>query len=90
MKEHIRVYLDYFGYGIDDYIPCEIPGCNNRAGPPHHIDPRGLGGSEERDNIENLIGLCMYPHHEEAEKHLLSKEYLKFVHLDFMSKNKVI
>lgn len=56
MKKHIKVYLNYFGYGLDDFIPCEL--CGNRAVDIHHIDARGMGGSKEKDSIENLMALC--------------------------------
>lgn len=26
MKNYIKVYLDYFGYGEQDFIPCEACG----------------------------------------------------------------
>ena len=57
MRNYIKTYLNYFGYGEDDFIPCERCGAKVE-GPPHHIEPRGMGGSKNRDNIEDLIGLC--------------------------------
>ena len=44
------------GYDITDWIPCEV--CNKQAVDIHHIEARGMGGSNERDTIENLMALC--------------------------------
>jgi 5-methylcytosine-specific restriction endonuclease McrA len=60
MKKHTKIYLDYFGYGIEDYVPCEI--CGNKAVDIHHIDCRGMGGSSKKDKIENLMALCRECH----------------------------
>ena len=43
MKQHTKIYLDYFSYTTADFIPCEI--CGNRAVDIHHIEARGIGGS---------------------------------------------
>ncbi len=56
MKKYIKIYLDYFGYGEQDFIPCEV-GCGC-AVDVHHLDGRGLG----KDVIENLMGLCRKEH----------------------------
>ncbi len=56
MKKHVKIYLDYYGYGEQDVIICEC--CGRKAVDIHHIKRRGLGGSKRCDNIENLIGLC--------------------------------
>jgi 5-methylcytosine-specific restriction endonuclease McrA len=52
--------MDYFDYGIEDFIPCEI--CECRAVDIHHIECRGYGGSKAKDNIENLMALCRECH----------------------------
>lgn len=77
MKKHTKVYLDYFNYGIEDFIPCEV--CGSRAVDIHHIDCRGMGGSKKADTIENLIALCRYCHvvMGDTKTHL---EYLKETH----------
>lgn len=62
MKRHVSIYLDHFGYTIADWIPCEIPDCGQRAVDIHHIHARGMGGSDERDRIENLMALCREHH----------------------------
>lgn len=60
---------------------CEIPNCNKRASDIHHIDCKGMGGSKNKDVIENLQALCREHHHELGDKkqHI---EYLKKVHLN--------
>jgi hypothetical protein len=80
MKKHIRIYLEFFGYGIDDFIPCEVKGCNKRAVDIHHIDRRGMGGSKEKDYIENLVGLCR-KHHDLAESDSVFNKKVKEWHL---------
>jgi hypothetical protein len=55
MKRHTKLYKDYFGYVADDVILCEI--CGRRGQDIHHIHCRGMGGSKDKDNIENLMCL---------------------------------
>ena len=54
--------MDYFNYGIEDFIPCEI--CENRAVDIHHIENRKRGGDPtgSKDRIENLQALCRSCH----------------------------
>lgn len=56
MKKHVKVYMDHFGYGIDDFIPCEV--CGAKAVDIHHIEARGMGGTEQADHIDNLMAVC--------------------------------
>ena len=60
MKKHVKIFLQNFGYGEQDYIPCLK--CGQKAVEIHHIEPRGMGGSKTKDNIENLVGLCRKCH----------------------------
>jgi hypothetical protein len=81
MKNHTKIYLKYFGYGIDDYFACEV--CDNRGVDLHHIDARGMGGSKDKDDITNLICVCRQCHEFFGEK----DEYLEFLkdkHNEFM------
>lgn len=78
MKKHTKIYLEYFNYGIEDFIPCEI--CRNRAVDIHHIDARGMGGSD-KDVIENLMAVCRKCHNKYGDKKQF-KEFLKKVHYD--------
>jgi len=52
MVKHVKVYMQYFGYGEQDVISCEV--CGARAVDIHHINGRGKG----RDVIGNLVALC--------------------------------
>ena len=70
MKQHTKIYMKYFGYGVEDFIPCEL--CNSRAVDIHHISARGMGGTKEADRIENLMALCRSCHIEYGDK----KEHL--------------
>jgi hypothetical protein len=73
MKKHTKIYLDYFGYGIEDFIPCEC--CGTKAVDLHHIFRRGMGGSKEADNIENIMALCREHHIEYGDK----KQYMEYL-----------
>lgn len=85
MKKHIRVYTDYFNIGEQDFPLCEWCGYR-KAVDVNHIIPRGMGGSKNKDYIENLVGMCRDCHQKfEAKK--ISKEELTERHLDFMHKN---
>lgn len=62
MKNHVRVYLEYFGHDQGDFIPSEISG--GRAVDICHIDCRGMGGNptREKDRIENLMAQTREEH----------------------------
>lgn len=60
MKKHIQIYMNYFDYVKDDFIPCEV--CGSKAVDVHHIEPKGMGGSKTKDFIANLVGLCRSCH----------------------------
>jgi len=70
MKSYTKTYLSYFGYALDDFIPCEV--CGNRAVDIHHIDCKGMGGSKLKDNIENIMALCREHHIKYGDK----KQYI--------------
>jgi 5-methylcytosine-specific restriction endonuclease McrA len=79
MKKHTKLYLDYFGYGIEDFIPCES--CGSKAVDIHHIEARGMGGNKKADNINNLMALCRQCHlvMGDTKTHM---KYLKEKHKD--------
>ena len=77
MRKHTKIYLDYFGYGIQDFIPCES--CGAKAVDIHHIEARGMGGNKEADKIGNLMALCREHHIEYGDKKQYI-EYLKEIH----------
>lgn len=83
MRPYTKTYLDFFGYTIGDFIPCEI--CGDTAVDIHHIDARGMGGSPkgDKDKIENLQAVCRKCHQEYGDISEF-KENLKAVHLKFM------
>ena len=85
MKKHTKLYMSFFGYCQDDFIPCEI--CGARAVDIHHIDARGMGGSKSKDTIDNLMAVCREHHLEFGDKkqHI---EYLKLIHGYFTELNK--
>ena len=74
MKKHIKIYLKYFDYGEQDFIPSEVSG--GRAADIHHIIFRSHGG---KDEIENLIALTR-AEHELAHNNPTYNEKLKEIH----------
>lgn len=80
MQTHTKVYLDYFGYGIDDIILCER--CQKVATQIHHIVYRSkFGGKrkDEQDLVENLMALC-FTCHQMAHEGMLGKKELQQIH----------
>lgn len=73
MKKHTKIYMQHFGYVLDDFIPCEV--CGSRAVDIHHIHRRGIGGNPNADRIENLMAVCRSCHVEYGDK----KEYLQWL-----------
>jgi hypothetical protein len=73
MQKHTKIYFDYFGYDVTDFIPCEI--CETKAVDIHHIHARGMGGTKQADNIENLMALCRNCHIEYGDK----KQHIDFL-----------
>jgi len=67
MEKHIKNYMEYMGYGEEDFIPCEVSFDEKKNGKPklvratdiHHIVYRSHGGS---DDFENLIAVCREVH----------------------------
>jgi 5-methylcytosine-specific restriction endonuclease McrA len=77
MQKHTQIYLQGMGYKKTDFIPCEV--CGSQAVDIHHIEARGMGGSKDKDTIENLMGLCRNCHIEYGDKKQY-KEFLKDIH----------
>ena len=91
MKAYIKTYLDFFGYGEEDVILCEI--CKSQAKQIHHIHLKKMGGQKtyeykgktyDIDNIRNLIALCV-PDHQKAHRYEHDKDFLMFAHAQKMS-----
>ncbi len=53
MQKHVKIYMEYFSYGEQDFIPCE--NCGGPSGSIHHLVYRSKGGA---DKAENLCALC--------------------------------
>jgi hypothetical protein len=74
--------MDYFGYGEQDFVPCEVNG--EKAVDIHHIHGRGKG----KDVIENLMALCR-DHHKAAEgigKTYLHPDMMQAIHDNFLKR----
>jgi len=84
VKKHTQIYMKYFGYHLSDWLPCEICGC--QAVDLHHIEARGMGGTNKKDTIENLMALCR-GHHVQFGDKKQHKEMLIEVHNNFMIQN---
>jgi 5-methylcytosine-specific restriction endonuclease McrA len=85
MKKHTKIYLKEMGFDTTDFIPCEL--CGKQANDLHHIEARGMGGSNTKDTIENLMALCRECHIETGDK----KQYkglLKATHIAYMRRFK--
>lgn len=80
MTKHVKVYLNHFGYGEQDFIPCEA--CGGKSVDIHHVNNRG----NDMDVISNLMALCR-KHHELAHssKTYVSKEHFQYIHNCFMA-----
>jgi 5-methylcytosine-specific restriction endonuclease McrA len=60
MKKYTKIYMNYHNYDISDWIACEH--CGTTAVDIHHLEGRKMGGSKNKDFIENLIALCRRCH----------------------------
>jgi 5-methylcytosine-specific restriction endonuclease McrA len=78
MQKYKKVYIDHFGYCVEDVILCEK--CSSVGVDIHHVIPKGMGGSKSKDYIENLICLCRVCHnkaHSSKEFNNKLKEIVK-------------
>ena len=71
------------GYDEADFVPCEC--CSKPAVDIHHISARGMGGSNIRDTIENLMALCRLCHEKYGDKSQWM-DYLNERHMYWMTK----
>ena len=78
MQNHTKVYMNFFGYGEQDFIPCEM--CGSRAVDVHHIEKRN---KTKNDYIENLIALCR-DCHINAESDTSFNSYCRIQHLELV------
>lgn len=82
--------MDYFGCDESSFICCEVCDDNNKlvkAVDIHHISCKGMGGDpqKKKDVIENIMAVCRSCHEKYGDK-TQWKDYLKEIHLRFMSK----
>ena len=76
MKPYTKTYLNYFGYDISDFIPCEV--CGAEAKDIHHVQARSIRKDLVND-ISNLMDLCRKCHTEKGDKKQF-REYLQKIH----------
>jgi 5-methylcytosine-specific restriction endonuclease McrA len=76
VKKYTQIYLNYFGYSIADFVPCEI--CQKKAVDIHHIEARSKRKDLEND-IGNLMAVCRECHIKFGDKKEY-KDYLKELH----------
>jgi len=80
MKTHTKIYMDFFDYGEQDFIPCEM--CGSKAVDIHHLERQSkFGKKKEKDYIENLIGVCRECH-QKAESDSMFNMFCKIKHLE--------
>ena len=78
MKSHTKVYMQFFDYGEQDFIPCEM--CGSRATDIHHIERR-TRNKVTNDFVENLVGLCR-DCHIKAESDSMFNMFCRIQHLE--------
>ena len=76
MKIYTQTYMEFFGYDISDWIPCEC--CGRQAQDIHHIWARSIR-SDLHDKIENLMALCRICHIKYGDKKQY-RDYLQEIH----------
>ena len=81
MQKHTKIYFEYFGFDVGDFVACEI--CGKKANDINHVDARGMGGNPSG---ENLMAVCR-PCHIEFGDHTDMKDKLKEIHLNYMKYN---
>ena len=81
MKNHTKVYMQFFDYGEQDFVMCEF--CqNDRAVDIHHLTKQSkFVSKKEKDYIENLMGLCRDCHNK-AESDNMFNFYCRIKHLE--------
>lgn len=82
MQKHVKIYLEYFGYGEQDIVPSEYSG--KPAADIHHLVFRSHQGSNE---ITNLMALTR-EEHERAHNEPEFNEFLKQRHIQWLKAHK--
>ena len=78
MQKHTKVYMQFFDYGEQDFIPCEM--CGSKATDIHHIERR-TRNKVTNDFVENLVGLCR-DCHVKAESDTMFNMFCRIQHLE--------
>jgi 5-methylcytosine-specific restriction endonuclease McrA len=81
MKSYVKKYLEYFGYGPEDFIPCEI--CSKKAVDIHHVEPRSKR-MDLLNDIQNIMALCRECHNKYGDVPE-KKDWLRDIHLQKMN-----
>lgn len=83
MAKHKTVYFEYFGYGEQDTIMCEL--CESRiAVDIMHIIPRSKFGKKrknEQDDIKNLCAGCRECHRDFDDGRKWTTKEVQEIHL---------
>jgi len=73
--------MQFFDYAEQDFVMCEM--CQqDRAVDIHHLEGRAMGGSKEKDFIENLMGLCRDCHNKAESNDDSFNMYCRIKHLE--------
>ena len=70
--------MQFFDYGEQDFIPCEM--CGSKATDIHHIERR-TRNKVTNDFVENLVGLCR-DCHVKAESDTMFNMFCRIQHLE--------
>lgn len=82
MKKHTKVYFDFFDIEYDPisgWHNCKSEISSKPADDIHHINSRGMGGSKDKDNIENLMALTREEHEKYGDKNNTESGYNKYI-----------
>lgn len=80
MTKHLEIYLQETGLDPHEIL-CEV--CKQMAVDIHHIKARGMGGSNSKDHIENLMAVCRDCHIRYGD-YVKYMDFLKDIHKKFL------
>jgi 5-methylcytosine-specific restriction endonuclease McrA len=84
MVKYKEVYLKAFNLTRDEFVECEV--CKGQAVEIHHLDCKGMGGSKEKDTIDNLMAVCRECHVKYGDKKQY-KDLLQEIHNKVLEDN---
>ncbi len=76
------------GYDESDWIKCEVIGCEEKAVDIHHIDARGMGGTNRIETIQEIMGICRH-HHIKYGDRTQYIDFLRYCHIKAMQERNV-